>query len=245
MSELPINEIICGDCLEVMKDWPDNSVDLVLTDPPYGTVDGRGKVVQSGDGLKVFNPGSWDETLPLDYIGQAIRVLRAGSWFCIFTDNLSVKAVWDACEDAGGRGKQTFHWIKPICPQPRKNFCSTVETAIVGTKGAVQRWFGGGATANSYCTPRALWDDVRAHPTQKPLRLLWYLAVAMSDADDLILDPFCGSGTTCVAAKKLGRKYIGIDISEKYCQIARDRLKAVDTGVPVKEARKGQKALFE
>ena len=67
----------------------------------------------------------------------------------------------------------------------------------------------------------------------------WY-----SKDSDLILDPFCGSGTTCVAAKLLGRRYIGIDISEEYCQIARQRLEAVDTGVPVKEQKQGQLALF-
>ena len=71
-----------------------------------------------------------------------------------------------------------------------------------------------------------------------------YLVATHSNLDSLILDPFCGSGTTCVAAKMLGRRYIGIDISEEYCQIARQRLEAVDTGVPVKEQKMGQKALF-
>jgi DNA modification methylase len=82
------------------------------------------------------------------------------------------------------------------------------------------------------------------HPTQKPLLLMEKIIADFSRSNDLILDPFCGSGTTCVAAKMLGRRYIGIDISEEYCQIARERLKAADTGVPIKEARKGQIPMF-
>ena len=64
--------------------------------------------------------------------------------------------------------------------------------------------------------------------------------------NDLIIDPTCGAGaTTCVAAKMLGRNYIGIDISEEYCEIARMRLKAVETGVSVAEQKQGQRGLFE
>jgi len=66
-----------------------------------------------------------------------------------------------------------------------------------------------------------------------------------SYTDEIVLDCFNGIGTTCVAAKMLGRRYIGIDISEKYCQIARQRLEAVDTGVSVKEQQRGQLALFK
>jgi DNA modification methylase len=83
------------------------------------------------------------------------------------------------------------------------------------------------------------------HPCPKSnhfiIKLLLRASVLQSD---LILDPFCGSGTTCVAAKMLGRRYIGIDISPEYCKIARQRLEAVDTGVSPKEQRQGQKALF-
>jgi DNA modification methylase len=87
-------------------------------------------------------------------------------------------------------------------------------------------------------------DEKTSHPCPMPLVLMRRIILLVSQENDLILDPFCGSGTTCVAAKMLGRRYIGIDISEKYCQIARQRLEAVDTGVPVKEQNKGQRALF-
>ena len=87
--------------------------------------------------------------------------------------------------------------------------------------------------------------EKRLHPTQKPFGVMTWILQRYSEPGQLIVDGFCGSGTTCVAAKVLGRDYIGIDISEEYCQIARERLKAVDTGVPVKEARAGQKSLWE
>jgi len=82
------------------------------------------------------------------------------------------------------------------------------------------------------------------HPCPRPLEQVAYVVELASVADSLVLDPFCGSGTTCVAAKMLGRRFIGIDISLEYCDIARSRLRAVDTGVPVKEAKAGQLPLF-
>ena len=91
--------------------------------------------------------------------------------------------------------------------------------------------------------PQSNFKEGRCHPTQKPLLLYWRLL--KRTPGQIILDTFCGSGTTCVAAKMLGRRYIGIDINPDYCKIAEERLSAVDTGVPVKEARIGQQALFE
>ena len=85
-----------------------------------------------------------------------------------------------------------------------------------------------GATFNAFCkTP--IWEHPivsnQIHPTQKPLSVISDMIKDCSNPGDLILDPFAGSGTTLVAAKQLGRKYIGIEISEKYCEIARDRLR--------------------
>jgi DNA modification methylase len=82
------------------------------------------------------------------------------------------------------------------------------------------------------------------HPCPKPDNVMLWLVSALSEPGELILDCMCGSGSTCVAAKKLGRRFIGIDISPEYCEIARKRLLAVETGVSVKEADMGQMALF-
>jgi len=89
-------------------------------------------------------------------------------------------------------------------------------------------------------TPRKL-----GHPCPKPIGPIRWLVNRLSNENDIVEDPMCGEGTTCVAAKMLGRQYIGIDISEKYCEIARMRLKVVDTGVPVVEQKIGQKGLWE
>ena len=83
------------------------------------------------------------------------------------------------------------------------------------------------------------------HPAIFPEQLAEDHILSWSNPGELVVDIFSGSGTTCKMASKLGRRYIGIDISEEYCQIARQRLEAVDTGVPVKEQRKGQMAMFK
>ena len=86
--------------------------------------------------------------------------------------------------------------------------------------------------------------DRGKHPTQKPILLGEYFIKTYSTKGQLVLDNACGSGTFCKAAQNLGRRYIGIDISSDYCSIAKKRLEAVDTGVPVKEQNIGQLPMF-
>ena len=224
------NTIICGDCLDVMKDWPDGCVDLVLTDPPYGinaystgTMGGGVLAKQSR-----FEATDWDSE-PFD-----IRQFQACQWisknqiifgFNHFSDIFpptSCAIVWDKVNGDNNFADCELAW-------------TSFDTAVRLVK---WKWQGMLQEAGH---PR----DYRQHPTQKPLGVMKWILERYSKPDDLIFDPFCGSGTTCVAAKNLGRRNIGIDISPEYCKIAEERLRAVDTGVPVKEARAGQGALFE
>ena len=225
---LPINQIICGDCLDIMKDWPDDCVALVLTDPPYG--------VGLGDKPSVINKGKYDSFVDSQEFVEEIILPRIRHCFFktsrvvvtpgvrnmfLYPSPDSVGCVY--CSAGAGLNRWGFTCSHPILyygKDPQK-----------------------GSYPNSFASNER--SENFSHPCPKPLGWMLWLVNRASLAGELIIDPFCGSGTTCVAAKMLGRNYIGIDISPDYCKIARARLEAVDTGVPAKESQAGQMALFK
>lgn len=224
-KELPINTIICGDCREVMKGWPARSVDLVLTDPVWPNCP-EGLLLGSDDPKTLL-----EEAIKLIPSTRLVIVMRHDS------DPRFLTAVDKRIE---------FFRIQ-ILPY--------VMPGYIGRKlggDEIAYCFGKPIPSKPGCrvipgyAPKVQPDGRKAngHPCSRALDHFIWLMKWWSVVGDLVVDPFCGSGTTCLAAKKLGRRYIGIDISSEYCEIARERLEAVDTGVPVKEARKGQGALF-
>ena len=267
---IPVNKIICGDCLEVMKDWPDNCVDLVVTSPPYYN-------------LKEYS--SWDSYENyLAFIGQVVnelfRILKAGRhifWniqhaiptktdgdiirnmypLTANTELLFLKAdfcfegqiIWD--KGIGGATQKMFGsypYPPTIIPSFRtedillfrKKGKPNLSSKSAKDKISKQEWVNIATNVWKFNTDRSPYHSA-LFPITLPLNCL----KCWSFTNDVILDPFNGFGTTCMAAKILGRRYIGIDISKKYCEIGRQRLEVVDTGVPVKEQRQGQMALFE
>ena len=213
-----VNTIITGDCLEVMKDWPDRCVDLVLTDPPYGISADKGSIGYGYMESRRYE-GEWDNKTPekcyFDTILKKgrISIIWGGNHF---TDKLPVGThwlVWDKVADINFDNPfSDINFDNPFsdCELAWTNINRlSVKKHIVIQQGFISA------------------EKVRYHPTQKPLALGLWILEKYSKPDDLIFDCYCGSGTFCVAAKKLGRRYIGIDISPEYCQIAKDRLRAV------------------
>lgn len=241
-----------------MKDWPDGCVDLVLTDPPYGLNYNDGDLAHQWE--KVFGGdvsrmaarpiANDNEEQAMQLFENMLKIvgkkLLKGGCCCCCCGGGGPKplfAKWVLLMDRHIGFKQAVVWDKGglgMGIHYRRNY----EFVLIAQKGNPARvWNGGNNTPNVWRIPKII-PQLDQHPTQKPIELMKRAILIHSNAENLILDPFCGSGTTCVAAKKLGRRYIGIDISEEYCQIARERLKSVDTGVPVKEARIGQQPLF-
>ena len=239
--ESNVNKIVCGDCLEVMKDWPDNCVDLVLTDPPYGS-GGRDGAVHLNDPQIKGNRIS-SETLiwfTRQYAAMFYRVTKDYAHCYIFSDWRKYQIVKIATESVGWECRALIIWSKGN--GMGEYWRSTHEFILFLTKQKTRK-LQRGDCFNVLAYP-PIRGKKKLHPVEKPVALLRDLITASSCGDEIILDPFCGSGSFKEAAELESRRYIGIDISEKYCEIARMRLKAVETGISVAEQQAGQLALF-
>lgn len=192
-----------GDCREILPYLP--KVDLVLTDPPYGIGADEAASKNKGKwGWKYHGESQWDRRRPeastfrLIFDAGKNAIIFGGNYFADLFPPSMGWLVWD-------KGQKDFS-------------CADFEMA----------WTSYQAAARRIHYPRALaLQDGKSHPTQKPLEVIrWALAWAdqRGAKNQTILDPFMGSGTTLVAAKELGRKAIGIEIEEKYCEIAAKRL---------------------
>lgn len=139
------------------------------------------------------------------------------------------------------------HWIKlGATPQFTGDRPATGSEAIViaHPKGR-KKWNGGGTHAVwPFPIVTGINPERTEHTTQKPLDLMLKLVDLFTDPDDLVLDPFCGSGTTGVACLRLGRRFIGVEMSERYAAIAVERMRAEQSGLSLTAARAGQLALF-
>ena len=197
--------IYCGDCREILPQL-DVKVDLVLTDPPYG-------INFTAEGYDKHN---------MKYKTAAVRVIEQmanddGSLDLSFLNNYPRRLIWGFphLNDINATG--WFVWIK------HKNdgdgaMGNPLEMAYTTL------WSGFKWREHLWCGYLTGGEQRYSHPTQKPESIIAWLTERYSKLGELILDPFLGSGTTAVCAKKLGRRCIGIEIEEKYCEIAVKRL---------------------
>jgi DNA modification methylase len=187
--------IYCGDCRDILPELP--KVDLVLTDPPYGIKADKDNAHSSIRDNPKWDKSKWDYERQPEGVRLAISKGFESAVFGgnYYTDILPVSSGWLA-------------WLKP---EASTGF-SLADMELC--------WTSLNIAARTKTFPRR---DGNQHPTQKPVCVIgWVLSFFPSS--QTILDPFMGSGTTLVAAKILGRKAIGIEIEEKYCEIAVKRL---------------------
>jgi modification methylase len=246
--------IILGDCLEELKKLPSRSCDLVFADPPYNLQLGgdllrpdNSKVDAVDDHWDQFESFAAYDAFTKAWLSECQRILKDDGALWVIGSYHNIFRVGATLQDLGFWILNDIVWRKSN-PMPNfkgTRFTNAHETMIWATKsrGGKRYTFNYDAMkmANDELQMRSDWSlplctgeerlkdeaGVKAHPTQKPEALLHRVILASTRPGDIILDPFFGTGTTGAAAKRLGRRYIGIEREEAYAKLARDRIAKV------------------
>ena len=211
-----------GDCLELMKDIPDKSIDMIITDPPYSTpvITGFGrKQVKNVADLSI------QETYMKTLKSEFERILKPEAPVFIFCDDRYYPSIYRAFYD--WKNVQMLIWDKGKIGMG-KPFRKRHELLIYANRESIDYY----RTENITHYPTVLNYSVvseheRVHPAQKPVKLLQDLVIGFSKDGDTILDCFMGSGSTGVACINTNRNFIGIELDEKYFNIAKERINNV------------------
>ena len=203
--ETELGKLYHGDCLEIMPEL--EPVYLVLTDPPYGIGENNNKNLSRVKLAKPrdYGPADWDKKPPPPYYFELIRIISknqiifGGNYFIEWLKNSPCWIVWDK-DNTGDFADCELAW-------------TSFNSAVRKIK---WRW-------NGFLKEV---PEKRYHLTQKPLGLIQRILDMYSSQDDLVLDTHLGSGTTAIACERLKRKWIGIEIEEKYCEISARRIEA-------------------
>jgi len=226
-------KLILGDCLEEMKKIPDKSIDLVLTDPPYGVTQNKQDIVvdlselfRVGKGIVMTSQQPyttdviyqyrkcfkydlvWDKVLTSGFLNANRMPLRSHESILVFGDvQYNPQKVMGNKNHSKGKPKDSAN-----NNYGKHNFVDNTE-ALGNMKHPT--------SIISFSKPH---PSVAQHRTEKPIELMMWLVKTYSNVGNTILDPFMGSGTTGVACKELGRNFIGIEISPEYFEIAKKRI---------------------
>lgn len=221
--------LILDDCFSYLQKIEDNSIDLILTDPPY---DISKKSGFSSGKLSKFNQisidfGYWDTEIDLDKLfKEYYRVLRKGGTLVIFYDIWKSAMIKEFAIKYKFKQPRIGQWLKnnPVPVNSKTNYlsnCSEYFFTFVKDKNPT---FNSEYDNGIYNFPLCHGKERLEHPTQKPLGLIKNLVLKHSKDGDLVLDTFSGTGTTAIACIETGRKYICIERDDKYYQLSKLRI---------------------
>ena len=252
-ADLPLNQILAGDCIEVMNGLPEASVDLIFADPPYN-LQLRGDLHRPDNSRVDAVNDAWDrfssfasyDAFTRAWLKAARRLLKPHGAIWVIGSYHNIFRVGAAMQDEGFWILNDVIWRKSN-PMPNfrgKRFTNAHETLIWASRAEASRYtfnYEALKALNEGVQMRSDWvlpicngnerlkDEKgdKAHPTQKPQALLHRVLVASTNPGDVVLDPFFGTGTTGAVARMLGRDFIGIEREEAYREAARKRLARV------------------
>jgi len=236
--------LLKGDCVGILNQARENSVDMIFADPPYFLSNG-GITCHAGKMVSV-NKGKWDKSrgvkenhqFTLDWLKACQRVLKPDGTIWVSGTTHIIYSVGYAMQELGYKILNDIIWYKRNAPPNLscRYFTHSTEIVLWAAKNEKSKHYFDYQLMkkmNKDKQMRNLWEisappseekSFGKHPTQKPVSLLTRIILASTKQDDLVLDPFCGSSTTGVAAVLLNRKYVGFDLEDEYLQLSVKRL---------------------
>lgn len=215
-------KLINGDCLEEMKNIPDGSVDMILTDIPYGEVskNGKDRARYSGQLRKIDKHKADIVTFEVkSFLNETARVATGGIYiFCGIEQLGEIYSFFVKRKDFMVR-QCAWKKTNPAPVNGQHMWLSSFENCVFAKKRKTKFNQSCKSSVWEYPTGRS-----KVHPTEKPLALFEYLIKSSSDEGDTVLDMCMGSGTTGVACKNLNRNFIGIELDKEYFEIAKKRI---------------------
>ncbi len=213
-----------GDCLELMKEIPDGSIDLCVSDIPYKlTGGGKGDGANSKRPKGILKDNNQIVIAPKfeDWLPELYRVMKGGSHIYLMCNFKNLNDLMNKTEAVGFKHVNLLVWEKNNCT-PSQFYMKNCEYTLLLRKGSSKyiNDIGGSKTVHKF-------ENIignKVHPTEKPIDLMGFYINNSSNEGDVVLDMFMGSGSTGVAAKNLNRNFIGIELDEKYFQIAKERI---------------------
>ncbi len=247
--QLPLSRILQGDCVDQMRRLPDGCIDMIFADPPYNLQlggdlhrpDGSQVDAVDDDWDKFDSLGAYD-SFTRAWLGEARRILKPSGSLWVIGSYHNIFRVGTAVQDAGFWILNDIIWRKSN-PMPNfkgTRFTNAHETLIWAAHDEKARYtfnYRAMKTLNDELQMRSDWlfpicsgperlkkNGVKAHPTQKPEALLYRILLACTKPGDIVLDPFFGTGTTGAVARRLGRRWIGIEREPAYIDVAQERI---------------------
>ncbi|WP_283214852.1 site-specific DNA-methyltransferase [Methylobacterium tardum] len=254
---LPLDQVLVGDCIAAMNALPASSVDCVFADPPYNLQLGDAGLLRPDQSRVDAVDDDWDkfatfeayDAFTRDWLAACRRVMKPNATLWVIGSYHNIFRVGSALQDLGYWILNDIVWRKAN-PMPNfrgKRFTNAHETLIWASRSAESKGYtfhyealkGGNEDLQMrsdwfipLCTGEERLKDAaghKVHPTQKPEALLARTLLAATNPGDVVLDPFFGTGTTGAVAKRLGRRFIGIERETVYAEAARERIAAVET----------------
>lgn len=250
--QLPINQILTGDCVQILRDLPEASIDLIFADPPYN-LQLQNELWRPNQTLVDGVADEWDkfddfqdyDRFTRNWLSECRRVLKDEGTIWVIGTYHNIFRVGSIMQDLGYWILNDVIWYKTN-PMPNfrgTRFTNATETLIWAQKSKGHRYtfnYHSMKNLNDEKQMQNVWhiplctgaerikvNGKKAHSTQKPEALLYRVILSSSNPGDIVLDPFLGSGTTGAVAKKLKRNFIGIEIDPFYVEIAQKRIEGI------------------